>query len=663
MQELVVDNLVFDTVDNETKIAFFQLELSIASIASFKKSLKPNQLKTQKSKFYGLFQFVDKMFNCQKNSFVNELNDLYWFDRPNELEIKAFLIMKYETISQFQEYYLQNKSKIRLGLTYSCDKTFLFEAVHMANYDLVEYLIEIGVDVFQTDKYGRNAAQIATLYNRDNKIIDLLKTKGCVFDYHSVSNTETDNYGALGVHYMAARGDIVGIRKVCSDKIKFLIEIRDFDSCTILDRAAANGHDNIVLELIEIYDILEMSYNDVYLKSILKSIFEYGKMTNLIDYCFNNLKWGGKYYDETEQYYLNSLMVNHVGGIEPGEMIEKVQYLLQKGAQFQYDNTNILHRHNRIMTYSWNIDDKFISFLNENGYEFNKKQIINLTSSGNVGILKTIESIVKISYDIDIDDIIQPLVNVISNGFVDVLEWLLTKIHDVSAIMYGRLNLLEFAIIKGRPIIVNILKSFGFSVSDEFIQGFKNKFNFEYSGNDCHASSITSEKKFFNENNLKGTQYVILECFRNCSLETLLEYKIPFDEYSDNHGTTAFHVAAAFGRDDLIIWLYLKSKFNIKSTDNDGFNALCYAVLHERFSTFIILKAIGFSFVSWLFNYYINLEISPSKTCISVNMMEYIYQSVFTVHKAYNILHKDDIKRLEKRLIEAILKFQTHEKV
>ena len=68
---------------------------------------------------------------------------------------------------------------------------------------------------------------------------------------------------------------------------------------------------------------------------------------------------------------------------------------------------------------------------------------------------------------------------------------------------------------------------------------------------------------------LKSPQESLIQMFKYSKLSMLLEYKIPFEKYADDVGATALHLAAAFGRNDLIIWLYI-NKFNVNALDKLG---------------------------------------------------------------------------------------------
>ena len=71
----------------------------------------------------------------------------------------------------------------------------------------------------------------------------------------------------------------------------------------------------------------------------------------------------------------------------------------------------------------------------------------------------------------------------------------------------------------------------------------------------------------------------------------MLECNIPFDKYID-YGATVLHVSAAFGRNDIILWLYT-NKFNFERIDKVGFYALQYAAANRHVSTVLLLNVIG----------------------------------------------------------------------
>ena len=64
------------------------------------------------------------------------------------------------------------------------------------------------------------------------------------------------------------------------------------------------------------------------------------------------------------------------------------------------------------------------------------------------------------------------------------------------------------------------------------------------------------------------------------------------DKYKDYHGASLLHISAAYGRVDVIIWLFL-SKYDIKTTDDCGNTALYYAALNGQYETIVLLKLFG----------------------------------------------------------------------
>ena len=47
----------------------------------------------------------------------------------------------------------------------------------------------------------------------------------------------------------------------------------------------------------------------------------------------------------------------------------------------------------------------------------------------------------------------------------------------------------------------------------------------------------------------------LLVCFKYCPLDKIIELEIPIYKYTDDIGANVLHVAAAFGRNDIIKWL------------------------------------------------------------------------------------------------------------
>jgi ankyrin repeat protein len=64
------------------------------------------------------------------------------------------------------------------------------------------------------------------------------------------------------------------------------------------------------------------------------------------------------------------------------------------------------------------------------------------------------------------------------------------------------------------------------------------------------------------------------------------------NDYKDYYGANLMHISAAYGRLDLILWLYFK-KFDIKTTDDCGNTALFYAALNHQYDAVVLLKLLG----------------------------------------------------------------------
>ena len=85
----------------------------------------------------------------------------------------------------------------------------------------------------------------------------------------------------------------------------------------------------------------------------------------------------------------------------------------------------------------------------------------------------------------------------------------------------------------------------------------------------------------------------VLRLFQNCDLKFILEKSIPIDKYKDNFGAQSIHLAALYGRNDLILWLCATRKSILYSTDCYGFTALHYAASNTQITTISLLKALG----------------------------------------------------------------------
>jgi ankyrin repeat protein len=89
-------------------------------------------------------------------------------------------------------------------------------------------------------------------------------------------------------------------------------------------------------------------------------------------------------------------------------------------------------------------------------------------------------------------------------------------------------------------------------------------------------------------------QRVYFNKFKNSILKNNI-YMIErsgLNDYKDYYGANLMHISAAYGRLDLILWLYLK-KIDIKTTDDCGNTALFYAALNHQYDAVVLLKLLG----------------------------------------------------------------------
>ena len=79
--------------------------------------------------------------------------------------------------------------------------------------------------------------------------------------------------------------------------------------------------------------------------------------------------------------------------------------------------------------------------------------------------------------------------------------------------------------------------------------------------------------------------------FKN-NIQTIVQSGL--NKYKDYYGATLLHISAAYGRVDVIVWLFL-NKYDIKETDDCGNTALFYATLNSQYETITLLKLFGLS--------------------------------------------------------------------
>ena len=518
-------------------------------------------------------------------------------NEPNEYEIKAFLSIEQRDFHEFKHVF----GRVRKHIRYN-KMTLLQQAIVHENYEFVKYLIENEVDLNVVDDIGRNPLQIALLTTSDERIIELLINKGFDLPVLNLNNHEPDVSGSTRLHYIAATGDLKKLQqfaKLNSDSNFYKTEDRKGINC--IERAVFNGHLYMLIEMLKLFKI-ELTYNNT-IKYVLRYALLFGNNAQLLKWLFKNISG----------IVSHSLhFVGSVGGRSTETVIQKLDILRARGASLNNDDWDG-NNNNFLMVYITDsrssftapVDEKLFEYLRENGISLqhinNKNQSIChiAAANGQLKLLKMIREEIpsQLFYSLD-ETNSTPIMYAIKNGHLDVVKYLLDMIkHDteyVSATTDGNdLTLLDLALLNGYYVIADFLKQSGFvvsSLSQHFEAINKEQFINDYQMHPIALANLASIEIFASST---ASQIIIIKSIKHLRIQTFLEYKIPFEKYLNSYGTNILHLAACFGRNDIVIWLYLKGYPPLSRADNFGYTALAYASINGHFSTVLLLQLLG----------------------------------------------------------------------
>ena len=207
-----------------------------------------------------------------------------------------------------------------------------------------------------------------------------------------------------------------------------------------------------------------------------------------------------------------------------------------------------------------------------------------------------------------------PLDVAIENGHAEIVEWLLLKRSDCKIPSTNELNPLDFALASGYSIISKLLSDNGFKCTLKYkfystIKFQNEKLPKKEFGEDVEYQFHALNLVKYGDNeimDLKSATQHVLKCVKLCDLKSLMCYEIPFEKYRDEFGATIWHIAAAYARNDIILWLYItttseksRSEYEeeqdfdgIESVDKFGYTCLQYAALNGHKSTIELITAL-----------------------------------------------------------------------
>ena len=163
--------------------------------------------------------------------------------------------------------------------------------------------------------------------------------------------------------------------------------------------------------------------------------------------------------------------------------------------------------------------------------------------------------------------------------------------------------------------------------------------NFGKSESDFPFYELVYESK--KVKSMNKNEIMMLRLFENCKLKYLIENGINIERYSTSYGANAIHLAALFGRNDIILWLYIKNNSTIHSVDMYGYSALEYSMANHQLSSVLLLSILGLDVKSTFqtkpfLNYYIERSANLKK--INYKLIRYFVSSVFLYSSIRNQL-------------------------
>ena len=361
--------------------------------------------------------------------------------RINETEIEAFhLLREADDIEEFKSYLNENKEEIRIDIGYE-GSTLLLESIKMEKKEFVEYLIEKGASLSETDIYGRNGLELAFLTNEREEIINMIKD-----DYENrndvlrvvidkdmtklrrIDLNAKDDCGCTILHYIAARNQIDFLEYLLKERETELrscdFKSKDKEGLSCIERAASNGHLEMLSKLIETFNI-QMSYQDEFSLSILECILRNSSNLELLEWWFHNAPSNlpDGFVDE------NKLMFK-INGKTSGIIIDKIEYLVSKrgSVNVRDENGNTLLMH--LMNTHKYMDKQLFDYLvadvvldTKNKYEQDISHVA--AKVGNYKILRELmlplESYDSFNYT--------PMMYAVKYGHIETVKWFIENFN------------------------------------------------------------------------------------------------------------------------------------------------------------------------------------------------------------------------------------------
>ena len=528
----------------------------------------------------------------------------------NEIEIELLnKIFRENDEHLFKAFFENNIKHIRIDIFLNKKKeTLLSESIKLEKNEFVNFLIEKGADLSLTDNYGRSAIEIALLTNegeyisklinenyrkRNSDILKIIMVNDLDELYMHDLNTR-DRSGSTLLHYIAARNKIELLNVLKAEKIQDLTvenynNIKDNEGYSCVHRAASTSHLDMLNELIRLF-IIKLDFTCSFTMSLLKTILKDSNDVNILKWWFESavstLPAG---------FIDDNLLMFEISGKRNKVIIEKLEYLESMGGSLKIRNKDgnnlMLHFIQTLKIMNRDLFNYLIHRVNI--YEKNKyKQDAShlAAKNGNLNVLNEL-IIPMVSTD---SFNYTPFMYAIKYGHMETVKWFL---H----IFQPDFNLIHVAILNKRFLIYEILTGKDFKQTFRSIKTtcvFKWTNVYQFHARNINNYEIANEDGDYIDN---IDAKLILAIFKHYSLDEIIELEIY--RYRDDIGASALHVAAAFGRNDIIKWLYSNKKYDFSkyvslySTDLFGYTALHYAALNCKISTVTLLQSLGLDFI------------------------------------------------------------------
>ena len=569
----------------------------------------------ESTKCDNLIEKFNEIKNTLKTEHVHKIIEL------NEHEIELFNILRDDTdIERFESHLGDNTEKIRKDVLDEDGDSLLIKSIKLNKKVFMEYLIKIGVNLNIKDKFGRSALQLALLINVSPEIVSRVPKGFCntylilitlnedLKKLASIEINARDDSGSTVLHYISATNKLNLLdylqTKRNSDLKNFDYTVTDNEGLTCVHRAVYSRNVNMINRLVQLFNI-KLSHNCKFSVSILNHILRNGNL-EMLKWWFDSV------HDLPDRFIDDQLLMFEVDGENSEILTQKIEFLCTKKGNIDKINTDgnnlMMHLVNKNAKFDKDLFEYFvndISIAHTNNYNQNinhllakKGYLLILKNSHHSGFL--LDSFNK-----------TPLIHAIESGQIGIVKWMksLTKVDQ---------NLINAAIKSKKYEIYKLLTNFDVDFDEIYhnhllkpLEIFRHvnthqfhALNLSFIAKDNNINCFDAIRVNEELKNVDLKTIFILKCIKYYSVDEIIDAGIPIEKYRDDLGATAVHLAAAFGRNDIIIWLahnrynIFYKYFSIHSTDQCGYTALHYAALNGHTSTVILLRLLGVNYIN-----------------------------------------------------------------